>query len=189
MLLCSRWEDEWFRHGIIPCSLCLCLLRCLLGTRCVLCIICCSLRHVCQATWFVHSRELGFIYDAKLLLRISHPSAVLHHVHFALSRLILRGLWRWVLAYTACSMTLIRFYVCRENPLLRLFSLNFVGCQRTQLFILSSVVRLIHLLLIVQKLLCFFVFGVWWTQPTACVIAGWQILATRPHLVVRVKRS
>ena len=128
MFLSSRWEYERFRHWIIPCSLCLCLLCCLLITRCILCIICSCLRHVSQATRFIHARELSFIYDIKLLFCISHTSAVLHHMHFALTRLILRGLWRWMRAYTTCGVTLVWFYVCREYPLLCLFSFNFVGC-------------------------------------------------------------
>ena len=148
MFLCCRWEHKWLRYLLVPRSLC--LLSSGL-TRVVLAIVGCCLRHVshpaCVA--FLHPWQLCFVYWIQLLFSISHSSAVLHHVHFALSRLILSGLRWWMRRINCtCTMaTLIWSNISREYSLLRLFPFDFICSQRTQLLVLSPVVRLIHLLL------------------------------------------
>ena len=148
MFLCCRWEHKWLRYLLVPRSLC--LLSSGL-TRVVLAIVGCCLRHVshpaCVA--FLHPWELCFVYWIQLLLSISHSPAVLHHVHFALSWLILSRLRRWMrrINTTRTMTSLIRSNISREYPLLSLLSFDFVGCKWTQLLMLASIVRLIHLLL------------------------------------------
>ena len=149
MLLCCRWEYKRLRYLLIPRSLC--LLRSRLLSWSVRNVVSRCLRHVSQAACIalLHSWELCFINWIQLLFHISHAPAVLHHVHFALSWLILSRLRRWMRRInTTCTMTsLIRSNISREYPLLSLLSFDFVGCQWTQLLMLASIVRLIHLLL------------------------------------------
>ena len=149
MFLCCRWEYKWFRDLLISCSLCLLCPR-LLITWSVRIVSRC-LRHVSQAASIalLHSWELCFINWIQLLFHISHAPAVLHHVHFALSWLILSRLRRWMrrINTTRTMTSLIRSNISREYPLLSLLSFDFVGCQWTQLLMLASIVRLIHLLL------------------------------------------
>ena len=146
MFLCCRWEHERFGYLLISRSL---RLICSV-LRWVRYIVRCWLRHI---SWvrILYSWELCFIYWIQFLFHTSHSSTVLHHVHFALSWLILCWFRRWMgrTTTTTCTMSLIRSNICWEYSLLSLFPFNFICSKWTKLLMLSSIVGLIHLLLAV----------------------------------------
>ena len=75
-----------------------------------------------RAREFSYPRKLRVIYRIELL----HTSAVLHHMHFALTWLVLGWLGTTMGTATLRTIVLIWFNVSREDSLLSLFSLNFV---------------------------------------------------------------